>query len=74
MRKKIGKKFSIILPEDLLVRVDEQAKKEGRLRNQFIRRVLDRYLRETALRGELDPEARESIRKNKELLRMLRNA
>jgi metal-responsive CopG/Arc/MetJ family transcriptional regulator len=74
MRKKIGKKFSIILPEDLLVRVNEQAKKEGRLRNQFIRRVLDRYLREVELRGELDPAARESIRKNKELLRMLRNA
>jgi metal-responsive CopG/Arc/MetJ family transcriptional regulator len=74
MRKKIGKKFSIILPNDLLLRVDAQAKKESRLRNEFIRRVLDRYLREVELRGELGPEARESIRKNKELLHMLRNA
>jgi metal-responsive CopG/Arc/MetJ family transcriptional regulator len=72
--RKIGKKFSIVLPPDLLEKVDVQAEKEGRQRNEFIRRVLDRYLREVELRGQLDPEARESIRKNKELLHLLRNS
>jgi metal-responsive CopG/Arc/MetJ family transcriptional regulator len=72
--RKIGKKFSIVLPPDLVEKVDAQAGKEGRQRNEFIRRVLDRYLREVELRGQLDPEARESIRKNKELLHMLRNS
>jgi metal-responsive CopG/Arc/MetJ family transcriptional regulator len=73
--RKIGKKFSVTLPPDLLKRVDAQAQKESRQRNEFIRRVLDRYLREIELRGDqLDPEARESIRKNKELLHLLRNS
>jgi metal-responsive CopG/Arc/MetJ family transcriptional regulator len=72
--RRIGRKFSIILPPDLLKKVDAQAEKEDRPRNEFIRRVLDRYLREVELRGQLDPEARESIRKNKELLHLLRNS
>lgn len=71
---KIGKQFSLVLPPDLVEKVDAQAQKENRSRGELIRRVLDRYLREVELRGELSPEARESIRKNKELLHMLRNA
>ena len=75
MRKKIqGKKFTIILPTELAERVDKQVQKEGRSLAEFIRRVLDRYLREVEFRGALDPQARESIRKNKELLQLLRNA
>ena len=75
MSKKIqGKKFTIILPTELAERVDKQVEKEGRSLAEFIRRVLDRYLREVEFRGELDPQARESIRKNKELLHLLRNS
>jgi metal-responsive CopG/Arc/MetJ family transcriptional regulator len=72
--RKIGKKFSVILPIDLLEKVDTQAAKEGRQRNEFIRRVLDRYLLEVEFRGDLAPEAEESIKKNKELLRLLKDA
>jgi predicted DNA-binding protein len=73
-RKIEGKRFTIILPTELAERVDEQVEKEGRSLAEFIRRVLDRYLREVEFRGQLDPQARESIRKNKELLDLLRNA
>lgn len=73
-RRITGKRFTVILPTELAERVDKQVEKEGRSQSEFIRRVLDRYLREVEFRGELDPQARESIRKNKELLHLLRNA
>jgi predicted DNA-binding protein len=74
MRRIDGRKVTIIIPEDLIKRMDDQAKNENRSQAEFIRRVLDRYLREVEFRGELSPEAEESIQKNKELLRLLRNA
>ena len=73
-RKIEGKRFTIILPTELAERVDKQVEMEGRSLAGFIRRVLDRYLREVEFRGQLDPQARESIRKNKDLLQLLRNA
>lgn len=74
MRKIDGRKITVIIPEDLINRIDDQARKEKRSQAEFIRRVLDRYLREVSFRGELSPEAEESIQKNKELLKLLRNA
>ena len=74
MRKIDGRKITIIVPDELIKRVDEQAKNEDRSQAEFIRRVLDRYLREVEFRGTLSPEAEESIQKNKELLKLLRNA
>ena len=73
-RRITGKRFTVILPTELAERVDKQVEKEGRSLAEFIRRVLDRYLRDADFRGPLDPQARESIRKNKELLHLLRNA
>jgi predicted DNA-binding protein len=64
----------MLIPESLFLRMEEQREKEGRTKAEFIRRVLDRYLREVEFRGELSPEAEESIEKNKELLKLLRNA
>jgi len=64
-----------ILPESLWTKMERQRKKERRTRAEFLRRVLDRYLREAEFRGDdLSPEARESIQKNKQLLHLLRNA
>ena len=74
MKKVNGKVVKAKLPEELVERMDAQAKKEGRSTAEFIRRLVDRYLREVEFRGELSPEAEESIEKNKELLKLLRNA
>jgi hypothetical protein len=74
MQKIDGRKITITFPEDLIRRVDDQARLEKRSQAEFIRRVLDRYLREVTFRGPLSPEAEESIQKNKELLKLLRNA
>lgn len=75
MRKIQGRRVPpFILPESLWMKMERQRKKEGRTRADFLRRVLDRYLREAEFRGDLSPEARESIQKNKQLLHLLRNA
>jgi predicted DNA-binding protein len=74
MNKVNGKVVKAKLPKELVERMDAQAAKEGRTIADFIRRVVDRYLREVEFRGELSPEAEESIEKNKELLKLLRNA
>lgn len=74
MRKIHGRKITIILPDDLLNRIDEQAKKENRTQSEFIRRALDRYLLEQEFRGEVNRDAAISIKKNKELLKLLKDA
>jgi|HubBroStandDraft_6_1064221.scaffolds.fasta_scaffold1433773_1 predicted DNA-binding protein len=73
MKKVNGKVVKAKLPVELVERMEVQAAKEGRTTADFIRRVIDRYLREVGFRGELSPEAEESIQKNKELLKLLRN-
>lgn len=74
MKKIEGKRLTVIIPDHLLERAQEQIEKENRSQAEFFRRILDRYLREVEFRGELSPEAEESIEKNKELLKLLRNA
>ena len=76
MRKIEGRQVPpFLLPESLWTKMERQRKKERRTRADFLRRVLDRYLREAEFRGsDLSPEARESIQKNKQLLHLLRNA
>ena len=74
MKKIEGESFTVRLPSDLLARVEAQRKKENRSRAEFIRRALDRYLLEVEFRGGLTPEAEASIQKNKELLRLLKDA
>ena len=75
MQKIEGKAMVLRFPEELHARMKARAKKEGRSLAEFVRRALDRYLLEAEFRGDaLDPEARESIRKNKELLHLLRNS
>jgi hypothetical protein len=75
MREIKGTKLIIKVPTDLRTRVEKQRKKERRSVAEFVRRVLDRYLLEVELRGsEISPEAQESIQKNKDLLKRLRNS
>ena len=75
MRKLNGEPVTFLLPFELAKRMDRQRKKEGRSKAEFIRRVLDRYLLEMEFRSpDTSPEAQESIRKNKELLKLLRNS
>jgi predicted DNA-binding protein len=75
MRKIKGTNAIIRMPAELRARVEKQRKKELRSFAEFVRRVLDRYLLEVELRGsEISPEAQESIQKNKDLLRRLRNS
>ena len=70
-----GKNVIIRMPAELGARVEKQRKKERRSFAEFVRRVLDRYLLEVELRGsEISPEAQESMQKNKDLLKRLRNA
>jgi predicted DNA-binding protein len=74
MKKIKGKIIKARLPEELVDRTYARAAQEGRSVAEFIRRVLERYLREVEFRGDLSPEAEESIRRNKEFLTRLRNA
>jgi hypothetical protein len=54
--------------------MEAQAAKESRTMADFIRRVIDRYLLEQEFRGDVSPEAAISIKKNKELLKLLKDA
>jgi hypothetical protein len=75
MREINGTKLIIKVPTELRTRVEKQRKKERRSVAEFVRRALDRYLLEVELRGsEISPEAQESIQKNKDLLKRLRNS
>jgi|HubBroStandDraft_1064217.scaffolds.fasta_scaffold178074_2 metal-responsive CopG/Arc/MetJ family transcriptional regulator len=73
MQKIEGKRFTLVLPLDLVDRMEKQMEKEGRGQAEFIRRVLDRYLLEQEFRGDIPPDVAASIAKNKELLRLLKD-
>lgn len=74
MRKIKGSTIVIKLPAELRARVEKRRKKENRSLAEFVRRTLDRYLLEMEFRGsDISPEAQESIQKNKDLLKRLRN-
>lgn len=74
MRKIKGSTVVIKLPAELRARVEKRRKKENRSLAEFVRRTLDRYLLEMEFRGsDISPEAQESIQKNKDLLKRLRN-
>jgi predicted DNA-binding protein len=64
----------IRFPNELHARIKVQAEKEGRSLADFVRRVLDRYLVEHEFRGDITPAVAASIEKNKELLKLLKDA
>ncbi len=74
MQKIEGKGLVLRLPNELHARVKAQAEKESRSIADFIRRVLDRYLVEHEFRRDITPAVAASIKKNKELLKLLRDA
>lgn len=74
MKKLVGRVIKAKLPAELVSRAEVQAAKEGRNMAEFIRRVVDRYLLEQEFRGDLSSETANSIKKNKELLTLLKDA